>query len=149
MPFRVHHIDHVEVFVPDRYDAAKWYSQALGLEIIPECEDWAKASGGPLMIGCADGTGKMALFAGEPAGTRQAAGHHRVAFAVSADEFTQFLDRSPDIPIYNETGHSLHPPGPVDHGRSWSTYFCDPWGNRYEVTTYGYDEVSRFLSAHS
>lgn len=149
MPFRVHHIDHVEVFVPDRYDAARWYSQALGLEILPECEDWAKDSGGPLMIACADGTSKMALFAGEPAGTRPAAGHHRVAFAVSADEFTQFLDRSPEVPIYDEKGDPLHPPRPVDHDRSWSTYFSDPWGNRYEITTCEYLEVTQTLSAKS
>ena len=47
--FKVLQIDHVELFVPDRYDAAKWYARVLGLQIVPECEPWA-AGGGPLMI---------------------------------------------------------------------------------------------------
>lgn len=36
--FKVQQIDHVELFVPDRYEAAKGYEQILGLEIIPEFE---------------------------------------------------------------------------------------------------------------
>ena len=30
--FRVDQIDHVEVFVPDRREAARWYAETLGLE---------------------------------------------------------------------------------------------------------------------
>ena len=33
----------------------------------------------------------------------------------------------------------------VDHKMSFSTYFCDPWGNRFEVTTYDHDFVSAQL----
>ena len=29
--FKVLQIDHVELFVPDRYDAAKWYERVLGV----------------------------------------------------------------------------------------------------------------------
>jgi catechol 2,3-dioxygenase-like lactoylglutathione lyase family enzyme len=29
--FRVDGIDHVELSVPDRYDAAEWYNEVLGL----------------------------------------------------------------------------------------------------------------------
>ena len=56
--FRVQQIDHVELFVPDRYEAAKWYEQALGLEIARDYEFWAKDPGGPLMIMTADGATK-------------------------------------------------------------------------------------------
>ena len=34
--FKVEQIDHVELFVPDRYAAARWYEQALGLRILPD-----------------------------------------------------------------------------------------------------------------
>ena len=30
---------------------------------------------------------------------------------------------------------------PVDHGKAWSLYFSDPWGNPYEITTYDYELV--------
>jgi catechol 2,3-dioxygenase-like lactoylglutathione lyase family enzyme len=47
--FRVLQIDHVELFVPDRHEAARWYERVLGLQIVPEYEPWA-TGGGPLMI---------------------------------------------------------------------------------------------------
>ena len=34
--FRALQIDHVELFVPDRYEAAGWYQRVLGLEILVE-----------------------------------------------------------------------------------------------------------------
>lgn len=34
--FKVLQIDHVELFVPDRYEAARWYERVLGLEPVPE-----------------------------------------------------------------------------------------------------------------
>ena len=40
--FRVSQIDHVEMFVPDRYAAARWYQQVLGLAVLRDFEDWAK-----------------------------------------------------------------------------------------------------------
>ena len=48
--FEVQQIDHVELFVPDRYEAARWYQEVLGHEIIPEFEFWAEDENGPLMI---------------------------------------------------------------------------------------------------
>lgn len=48
--FRVLQIDHVELFVPDRHEAAEWYRRTLGLEIVPGYQDWAADPGGPLMI---------------------------------------------------------------------------------------------------
>lgn len=35
----------------------------------------------------------------------------------------------------------------MDHDRSWSVYFSDPWGNLLEVTTYDYANVPALLSA--
>ncbi len=40
-PISVQGIDHVELFVPDRYAAAKWYEEVLGLRLMPAFEEWA------------------------------------------------------------------------------------------------------------
>ena len=74
-------LDHVELFVPDRHEAAAWYSR-LGLEIVEECRAWAEDPRGPLMISSDGGVTKLALFTGQPQGARETSGFHRVAFAV-------------------------------------------------------------------
>ena len=35
-------VDHVELFVPDRHEAASWYKRALGLEVVEECRHWSR-----------------------------------------------------------------------------------------------------------
>jgi len=55
-------IDHVELIVPDRHAAAAWYENVLGLTIVPGTEDWARNSGGPLMISGDGGRVCLALF---------------------------------------------------------------------------------------
>ena len=39
--FTVAQIDHVEFFVPDRYEAATWYQRVLGLEVLPDYGHWS------------------------------------------------------------------------------------------------------------
>jgi len=39
--FKVAQIDHVELFVPDRHEAARWYERSLGLAALSQHEDWA------------------------------------------------------------------------------------------------------------
>jgi catechol 2,3-dioxygenase-like lactoylglutathione lyase family enzyme len=39
--FQVQQIDHVEMFVPDREEAAEWYQQILGLAIVEQFRTWA------------------------------------------------------------------------------------------------------------
>lgn len=133
-PFRVSHIDHVEFFVPDQYVAAAWYRDVLGLEILPDFEHWA--AGGPLMISSDGGQSMLALFKGEPKGTRPTAGFHRVAFRVDGPGFRAFLDRLDDIELQHGSGQRLTAEHVVDHGLSWSIYFSDPYGHLLEVTTY-------------
>jgi len=48
--FKVDQIDHVELFVPDRREAARWYERTLGLAVLSQYEDWAEDPHGPLMI---------------------------------------------------------------------------------------------------
>src|SRR5205809_687185 len=121
---RVQQIDHVELFVPDRHEAARWYEQTLGLRIVPELEFWANDPGGPLMI--AAGTTRLALFTGAP---RSEGGFRRVAFLVDGAAFLEFCRRLGGVGKV------------IDQEKSWSIYFADPWGHRMEITTYDYDHV--------
>jgi len=143
--FKVEQIDHVELFVPDRYTAARWYEQALGLLILPDYEHWA-GPGGPLMISSDGGDTKLALFEGKARGRRPTAGHHRVAFRVSGAGFLQFLEHVRKTVVYSESGEAVSQLSPVDHGKAFSVYFCDPYGNRFEVTSYEYKHIKRGLA---
>jgi catechol 2,3-dioxygenase-like lactoylglutathione lyase family enzyme len=134
--FKVDQIDHAELFVPDRYEAARWYEETLGVAILPEYEHWAEDPHGPLMISSDGGGTKLALFTGEPQGSRPTAGFHLVAFRVDGPGFFRFLEHVADHPVRDESGGEVRSLTPRDHGRAFSVYFCDPWGHRLEVTTY-------------
>jgi catechol 2,3-dioxygenase-like lactoylglutathione lyase family enzyme len=144
--FKVHHIDHVELFVPDRREAARWYERTLGLSIVPEYERWAEDPQGPLMISSDGGGTKLALFTGEPRGRRPTAGFHLVAFRVDGAGFLGFLGHLENAPVCDEAGEEVRALKPRDHGQAFSVYFCDPWGHRLEVTTYDADYVRKRLS---
>ena len=142
--FKVLQIDHVELFVPDRYDAARWYERVLGLQIVPECEPWA-TGGGPLMISSDGGSTKLALFEGHPAASPQSAAFRRVAFRVTAGGFTEFLRRLPDLALTDARRQPVTADSVVDHQQAYSMYFDDPYGHQLEVTTYECDDTSALL----
>jgi catechol 2,3-dioxygenase-like lactoylglutathione lyase family enzyme len=144
--FKVLQIDHVELFVPDRREAAQWYEQTLGLQAVPECEPWA-ADGGPLMISSDGGSTKLALFEGQPATSAQTAAFRRVAFRVKADGFAEFLRRLPDLALKDSRQRPVTADSVVDHQQAYSIYFDDPWGHLLEVTTYDYDETTEWLAS--
>jgi catechol 2,3-dioxygenase-like lactoylglutathione lyase family enzyme len=137
MTFRVAQIDHVELFVPDRRAAAAWYAEVLGLAPLASAEKWAADPGGPLMISPDGGRTKLALFQGEPQGSRPTAGFHRVAFRVSGPDFLIFLGRAERLGL----GEGQLPVRVVDHETAFSAYFADPYGHRLEVTTYDHEPV--------
>jgi catechol 2,3-dioxygenase-like lactoylglutathione lyase family enzyme len=139
--FQVRQVDHIELYVPDQYQAARWYEQVLGLKIIPEYTFWAD-EGGPLMISSDGGSTKLALFKGEPPGfSSPLIGFRRVAFRVDGPGFLEFLERLGDHPVFDHEGRPATTLSVVDHDLAYSVYFCDPYGNRYEVTTYDYEHV--------
>lgn len=142
--FKVLQIDHVELFVPDRYEAARWYEHALGLQIVPECEPWA-VEGGPLMISSDGGNTKLALFEGQPAPSTHTMAFRRVAFRVTGSGFAEFLRRLPELSLVDATRGPVTITGVVDHQQAFSIYFDDPYGHQLEVTTYDYDDVSQRL----
>lgn len=143
--FRVLQIDHVELFVPDRHEAAGWYQRILGLDVVPAYQDWAAAPGGPLMISSDGGSTKLALFEGQPQESRPTAGFHRVAFRVSADAFTDFLRRLGDMQLKESGGSPVTLDSVVDHEKAYSIYFCDPYGHHLELTAYEYEATRAAL----
>ena len=143
--FRVDGIDHVELFVPDRYVAAKWYEQVFGIKIVSDYEDWA-VEGGPLMVSSDGGRTKLALFEGEPPGFRRLTGFKRVAFRVDGAGFIEFLSRLGSRLVFTDDGQAVDRLQHIDHDKAYSVYFSDPYGNRYEVTTYDYEYVTNKLS---
>ncbi|HEU5304344.1 MAG TPA: VOC family protein, partial [Gemmatimonadales bacterium] len=112
-------LDHVELFVPDRAQAAEWYGRVLGCRPVPGTEEWASHPQGPLMVSPDHGRTKLALFAGEPQGSRSTAGFHRVAFRLSGAEWLAFVGRLPELDL-REGNRTTRV---VDHGGAWSVYF--------------------------
>ena len=143
--FRVLQIDHVELFVPDRQEAADWYCRVLGLHVVPGFEQWTANSRGPLMIATVAGGTKLALFEGEPQQARSTAGFHRVAFRVGAAGFLAFVRDLGDNHLNDHQGRPVTADAVVDHDLAYSIYFCDPYGHRLEITTYEYDVVREGL----
>ena len=135
-------IDHVEFFVPDRHVAAEWYDRTLGFEIVEHCEVWAGDPRGPLMISTDGGNTMLALFRGQPQGSRETAGFHRVAFRVDGGGFLRFLDRLEATQVKDHNGKPVDASDAVDHQSAWSIYFNDPYGHRLEITTYDHEEVA-------
>jgi catechol 2,3-dioxygenase-like lactoylglutathione lyase family enzyme len=143
--FRVLQIDHVELFVPDRHEAAGWYQRVLGLDVVPAYQDWAADPGGPLMISSDGGSTKLALFEGQPQESRPTAGFHRVAFRVSAGAFMDFLRRLGDMQLKESAGSPVTLDSVVDHEVAYSIYFCDPYGHRLELTAYECEPIRAAL----
>lgn len=143
---RADQIDHVEVFVPDRREAADWYERVLGLKIVAWAEHWAEDPTGPLMISSDGGGTMLALFSGQPQGTRPTSGFHRVAFRVGAATFIEFLERLSAIELFDERGERVTADRVADHRSAWSIYFSDPFGHRLELTTYDYEEARSVLT---
>jgi catechol 2,3-dioxygenase-like lactoylglutathione lyase family enzyme len=144
--FKVDQMDHVEFFVPDRDEAARWYEATLGLSRIAAHADWAADPHGPLMIGSPGGGAMLALFTGEPRRDRPTAGFHRVAFRVDGPTFLAFLEHIETHPVHDDAGHELRAVIPKPLTKAFSCYFNDPWGHRLELTTYDADHVRSRLS---
>ena len=89
-----------------------------------------------------DGNTKLALFEGAPPGPGQASGFRLVAFRVGAAGFIRFLERLGDLQLKDHRDQSVTVDSVIDHAKAYSVYFSDPYGHRFEVTTYEY-EASR------
>lgn len=143
--FKVEQIDHIHVHVHDQYEAAAWYSEVLGLEILAEYEDWA-TGGGPLTISSDGGNTSLALFQRARPGSVALS---TIAFRVGGEGFIAFLAGLKEREIRDVRGNRVTRADLVDHERSFSIYFCDPDGNPFELTTYDYQYVSERLAQDS
>lgn len=140
MGFRMGRLDHVHIRVPDRTEAARWYSEHLGFEPVEEYDFWAKGfDGGPLQISADGGQTMLALFEtseGHPM-VRQETG---VAFSVDAEAFIEFTRSLPGA-IDSPLGAPLVPNDVIDFDLCWAYDLVDPWGNQYELNCYDYDRI--------
>jgi catechol 2,3-dioxygenase-like lactoylglutathione lyase family enzyme len=138
-------IDHIELLVPDRYEAAGWYHKILGLEILAKYKGWSEPLAGPLMLSSDGGMTKLALFHGQPQQAGTPAGIQRIAFRTDGAGFLEFLNRLETLDIRNSKGERVTRQQTVDHEMAVSIYFCDPWGTRLELTTYDVEAVRETL----
>jgi catechol 2,3-dioxygenase-like lactoylglutathione lyase family enzyme len=133
-------LDHVHIRVPNRAEAARWYSEHLGFEPVEAYDFWASSvEGGPLQISADGGRTTLALFEvseGHPM-IRQETG---VAFSVDADSFMDFA-RSLPCGLDNASGEALTVEDLVDFDLCWALDLADPWGNQFELNCYEYDRI--------
>ena len=139
--FQIEQIDHAEILVPDREQAAQWYGRMFGMQIVDEYRFWSELPGGPLMITTPSGNTKIALFQGESHGSRRGTGFHLLAFRTNADNFLQFLDSLDTLSLTDRHGERVTKRMVHDHKLAFSVYFCDPWGNELEITSYEHDAI--------
>jgi catechol 2,3-dioxygenase-like lactoylglutathione lyase family enzyme len=144
--FRVLQLDHVEMFVPNRHEAAEWYKRVLGLEIVPEYEFWAQDLQGPLMISSDCGSTKLALFRGPTDSAEGGSGFRLVAFRVDGGGFIAFVRRLESLQLRDHRGRAVTVDSVVDHDKAYSVYFSDPYGHRLEVTSYDHDALRKALT---
>ncbi|MEO0371888.1 MAG: VOC family protein [Pseudomonadota bacterium] len=136
---RIERIDHVHVEVADREEAAAWFEEVLGLVHADALAEWAAHPLGPLILATPDGLPVLSLFARE---AKPASRDATIAFRVSAEDFRGFVDRLEGLDLLHADGRRLSRTDVVDHDMAWSIYFVDPWGNRFEITTYDYEALS-------
>lgn len=126
-------VDHIHVFVADRAASERWYAEVLGFTRVAELKAWV-IDGGPLTIGNASGTVHLALFERSTQPCRST-----IALGVSALEFMAWRTH-----LSSKLGRTLDA---EDHQVAWSLYFSDPDGNPYEITTYEYASIAKFVEA--
>jgi catechol 2,3-dioxygenase-like lactoylglutathione lyase family enzyme len=137
--FKVTQIDHIHVHVANQREAAAWYQKVLGLEILPEHEDWA-IGGGPLTISSDCGNTAIALFARDNSTTRTV-----IAYRVDGKGFIEFLSRLVELDLKGRNDERVTENDVVDHDHSYSIYFYDNDQNPIEITTYDYEFVKNQL----
>ena len=133
-------LDHVHIRVPNRAEAAVWYSEHLGFEAVERFDFWAAAiEGGPLQISADGGHTTLALF--EASEFHPMVPHQTgVAFSVEVDVFCAFARSLPND-INGAIGKPLMPNDIVDFDLCWAYDLADPWGNQYELNCYEYDRI--------
>ena len=135
MPDFIQGVDHIEMFVSDRAEAARWYEKIFGFGPIQELDEWSKI--GPLFVGNREKTAVLAMMDG----TKDNDGSiNRVAFRTSGVGFVDFVKRLNDMDLFC-LKEKVTKASVVDHDLAYSLYFDDPDGNKLELTSYDHDYV--------
>ena len=142
--FKMGTLDHIHLMVPDRYEAARWYAENLGFEIVEAYEEWARVEGGPLHVSADGGRSGLALFEIGP-GTPTFKIEIGVAFAVDAKTFVGFAEGLGERKLSDGRGGRLKASSVVDHDLCYAFYFQDPYGNAFELDCYDHAAVKRDL----
>jgi catechol 2,3-dioxygenase-like lactoylglutathione lyase family enzyme len=138
-------LNHVHLIVPDRAEAARWYSDVLGFDPVPEYDFWATGiDGGPLQISADGGRTMIALFEADDGHSPDRRGAE-AAFSVDADTFARFARSLPDERLASRTGEPLVLEDVVDFDLCWAFDLADPWGHVHELNCFDYDTVRREL----
>ena len=124
-------IDHVHLHFADRRAAEAWYHDVLGFVRVERLMSWA-IENGPLTVEDAEGVIHLALFNREDHPKTTA-----IAFGATGADFLLWKEHL--------EGHGLNL-RLADHRLAYSLYFCDPWGNQHEITTYEHDHVRAKLA---
>ena len=139
MGISVKGLDHVHIHVANRERAAEWFRRVLGLEPASNLSQWAIDPEGPLFLSTQEGRHCLALVQGNTEHNKS--GDHTVAFNISANDFIAFINELDNLDLVDRDGSKVSRSDIADHLLSWSVYFLDPDGNRFELTSYDYQEI--------
>ena len=142
--FKMGTLDHIHLMVPDRYEAARWYAENLGFEIVAEYEEWARVDGGPLHVSADGGGSGLALFEIQE-GTPTFKIEIGAAFAVDAPTFVAFSEGLTERELSDGRGGQITSASVVDHDLCYAFYFEDPYGNAFELDCYDHAAVKTGL----
>ena len=134
----------IDVDVSDRTSALQWFDEILDLTPDPQFLSWADDPNGPITLSSSDGEKCLALFERE---IKQPSNDHTIAMRSDASAFLKFMSNLDTVELFDRAGTRLTSKSVVDHDLSWSIYFVDPDGNRFETTTYDYQMVAESLGS--
>lgn len=132
-------IDHVELPVDDRYEAAEWFRETLGFTVNEDLESWTDA-GGPLLVSADDGSTHLALVPGA-AGSRDGASPGHVALRIPGSEFLKLIDDLTEREVTARSGSVVSRDDIIDRNLAFAVMIQDPWGNHFELISYDYETI--------
>lgn len=93
------------------------------------------------MLSAYEGNTKLALFRVTSQNNQSNNKDKTVAFRTDGAGFLSFLSRINTHKVFNEKNERITSRNVVDHDKAYSIYFCDPYGNRFEITTYDHEQI--------
>src|SRR5262249_37270810 len=127
-----------------RERSAVWFERGLGLRREARLSAGASDPAGPLFLSTSEGNHCLALVQGDT--EHNPIGDHTVAFDVTVADFLKLVRELEILSLTDRGGSILTNDDVYDHQLSWSLYFLDPDGNRFELTSYEYEAIGARLN---